>query len=541
VAALLALALGTGGVVAAEQRAHAAGPGSPNVVFILTDDQTLAEMVALPRTRALLGDQGTTFDRAYISYPLCCPSRATMLTGQYMHNTGVRGNDPPLGGWSQFASSGLEAKALPVWLQEAGYDTVHAGKYLNGYPGPQPIVPPGWDEWYGKLSQYNPALFGNQIYFNYSLLEKGPAGGPSIVNYGQGEGDYQTDVLTDKAVSAIHRLGAPGHSDPFFVNVWYSAPHAPYVTAARHAGAFDGTPVPRNGAVNEKAIGDKPRFLRKLHPLRRRQLATIRERQRHRWAQLLSIDEGVERIYQALSQEGRLDDTYLIFTSDNGYFAGEHRLAQGKYLPYEPSSHVPLLIRGPGIPAGSHSAELVSNIDIAPTIAAIAGARPKLLEDGRSLLPFARSASTRSRRPLLLEGDTGSSLTGGEAIEASLRRSGSLKGKRGVGNLEQEPIKRVAKSVRAPAYRAIRTDRYLYVRYAGKAGSELYDMALDPLQLRSRSSDPRYRLVKAYLQAKLAALELCAGASCDSDAGAEPSPLGGRAPHNPAKRGKRGR
>jgi N-acetylglucosamine-6-sulfatase len=524
---------------AVEGRAGAAPGGPDNVIFILTDDQTLAEMQALPKTRQLIGGGGVTFDRAYISYPLCCPSRATILSGQYMHNTNVRGNDPPAGGWPVFNGNGTEARDLPVWLQDAGYHTLHEGKYLNAYPIFDPPVPPGWDEWYGKLSQFDPAVVGDQIYFNYGLLEKGPgAVAPVIRNYGGGEADYQTDVLADKAVDAIHRLGGPGGDRPFFLNLWFSAPHAPYVAAARHAGAFDGTPVPRNASVNEKSMSDKAKFMRRLHPLRRRQMAFIRERQRNRWAQLLSVDDAVENIFQALDQEDRLGDTYVVFMSDNGYFAGEHRIAQGKYLPYEPSSHVPLLIRGPGIPAGAHSNELVSNADIAPTFADIADATPQLTEDGRSLLPLAENPALRTSRPILLEGDTGSGLTGSDAVEAGRRdpgRSVPLRRRKGVGNLEQEPIARIARAVRAPAYRAIRTDRYLYIRYPGKAGTELYDMALDPLQLASRSRDPRYRFVKVWLAQHLAALEPCAGASCLADIGPDPVPLAGPLPKHKKK------
>ncbi|MGZ5359854.1 MAG: sulfatase-like hydrolase/transferase, partial [Solirubrobacterales bacterium] len=317
----------------------------------------------------------------------------------------------------------------------------------------------------------------------------------------------------------------PGGVDqPFFLDLWLSAPHAPYIAATRHTAAFSGAPVPRNNAVNERNTDDKPRFLRRLKPLRRHQLATIQERQRQRWAQLLSVVEGIANVVDALKDVDELDDTYIVFTSDNGYFSGEHRIAQGKYLPMEPSSHVPLLIRGPGIPAAGHSAELASNVDVAPTIAAIAGASPKLTVDGRSLLPYARNPALRTTRPLLLEGDTGSSLTGGEAIEAGKRASGSLDHKAGVGNLEQEPIARIAKRVRAPAYRAIRTDRYLFVRYA-KGGVDLYDMSNDPLQLRSRRIDSRYRAVRAWLAAALNGLQGCAGATCNLDIGPDPVPL----------------
>ena len=532
-AVLLLLAALVALVAAAAQvsaPASAADPKRPNVVVILTDDQTLAELNVMPQTQALIGGQGVTFERAYSTYPLCCPARATLLTGQYMHNHGVRGNVAPAGGWERFSLTGTEARALPVWMQETGYTTVQAGKYLNGYPqGGGPLVPPGWDEWYGKLSEYSTALVGNSVYFNYTFLEQGPAGAPAgVVSYGQGEDDYQTDVMRDKAVAAIRRLGGPASpGKPFFLNFWFSAPHAPYVSATRDSGIYSGAPVPKTRAVNEKKIGDKPRMIRRLNRLKQPQLLTIQQRHRDRWAQLLSMDQAVGAIVEALAKESELENTYVIFTSDNGYFSGEHRIAQGKYLPHEPASHVPLLVRGPGIPAGGHSGELVGNIDIAPTIAAIAGVEPKLTVDGRSLLPFAQNPGLRSGRPILLEGDVGSSLTGGEAVESRRRgASGSLKGKKGVRDLEQEPIARIARAVRAPAYRAIRTDRYLYVRYA-QGGFELYDMLRDPLQLNSLSGNKRYRAVRAALDAHLAVLRSCAGASCGFEIGPDPVPPGG--------------
>lgn len=508
-------------------RATAAVEPRPNVVMLLTDDQTLAEMSVLPQTTALIGGQGVTFERAYVSYPLCCPSRATFLTGQYMHNHQIRGNVLPAGGWEKFAGSGIEGQSLPVWMRNAGYYTAHVGKYLNGYPEVGPIVPAGWNEWYGKLSQYSPVLVGNKVYFNYNLLEQGPAGSPQIVSYGQNEGDYQTDVLRDKAVDAIHRLGGPGTTRPFYLDIGFSAPHAPYVSPARDEGAFGGAPVPRNAAVNEKNVNDKPRFMRRLKPLNRKQRIGIRIRQRARWAQLLSVDQSIAAIIDALAQERELENTYVIFTSDNGYFNGEHRINQGKYLPHEPSSHVPLMIRGPRIPAGGVSSELISNIDVAPTISAIAGASPLLTEDGRTILPYAENPALRSSRPLLLEGDTGTNLAGGEAIEASARSSGSLADKKGVDNLEQDPpLAQTARRFRAPAFRAIRTDRWLFVRYA-KAGVELYDMQRDPLQLRSLHAKRRMRPVIAALSAELNQLQACAGSACTISSTADAIPMPG--------------
>ena len=165
------------GVLAGEQSAQASS-NEPNVILILTDDQTLDEMRALPKTQALIGGAGVTFNRAYISYPLCCPSRVSILSGQYMHNHNVRGNEFPTGGWSRFATNGTEEKALPTWLQSAGYYNVEIGKYMNGYLGDETLpIPPGWDEWYGKLSEYDEFLIGGSIYFNYRLREDPPLTG----------------------------------------------------------------------------------------------------------------------------------------------------------------------------------------------------------------------------------------------------------------------------------------------------------------------------------------------------------------------------
>ena len=175
-----------------------ARPGD-NVIFILTDDQAATELAAMPNTQALIGGQGMTFTRAYIPYPLCCPSRASMLTGEYMHNHGVRGNAGPFGGWERFGPH--ESNTVATYLQDDGYYNVHIGKYVNGYaigpPNPLP-VPEGWDEWYGKISE-------GPLYFNYSLIEKeGPADTPELEFYGDQADEYQTDVLRRQG-GRLHR------------------------------------------------------------------------------------------------------------------------------------------------------------------------------------------------------------------------------------------------------------------------------------------------------------------------------------------------
>jgi len=550
------------------ESATAQSGNRPNVVLLLTDDQTLEEMSGLPQTASVIGGRGTTFNRAYISYPLCCPSRAAILTGQYMHDNGVHGNSPPDGGWQRFHDEGLEQRDLPIWLRDAGYYNVQIGKYLNGYGGSPAPIPPGWNEWYGKLSEYDASVHGGRLYFNYQMREDPPAvgglpcpsgdppipGQPFTCHYGDDAEDYQTDVLRDMAVEAIHRVGDASTGDaPFFLNVDFNAPHSPYVPAPRHQGTLAGTVLAPPPGVNEKNTSDKPFFLRRLPRLGAGKLTGIDNRRRSRLEMLRSVDDAVIGIVQALAAEGQLGNTYLIFTSDNGYFSGEHRIRQGKYLPHDPSSHVPLMIRGPGIPVGGVSDELVSNVDLASTIAQIAGATPRVAQDGRSLLPYAQQPSQRTTRPILLEGDTGAGIDdeGVEgpvaqnqadfaAFQKKLRREKKRLRKRcnrlrrksprrailcyrqGVRNIEQEPVDTIYK-LQAPAYRGIRTDRYALFLY-GTGEVELYDMWRDPYQLKSVSKNRRYRQVRKTLLADLDRLARCSGAGCTTVIGPDPLP-----------------
>jgi arylsulfatase A-like enzyme len=258
----------------------------------------------------------------------------------------------------------------------------------------------------------------------------------------------------------------------------------------------------------------------------------IFEQQRRREETLVGVDRTVNSIVSALQQQGLLDETYIIFTSDNGLFRGEHRIAGGKYLPHEPASHVPLMIRGPGITPGSRIQELVSNVDLASTIHEIAGI-PDPTVDGRSLLPFLDDPGLRTTRPLLLEADTGPGRGVGagndpdlvrKSARKSLRRAG-LARLRGVKNLDQEKLAGVAQATgdRAPAYRAIRTDRYLYVLYAS-GDVELYDMYRDPFQLRSLARVKRYAPVRKWLFSRLVQLIDCDGQQCRDQIGEPPGP-----------------
>jgi N-acetylglucosamine-6-sulfatase len=461
----------------------------PNLVVIMTDDQTVGDLSAMPRTHRLVARQGVSFSRSYVSYPVCCPSRATYLTGQYAHNHGVMGLYPPTGGYGRFDGR----HALPVWLERAGYFTAHLGKFLNGYGDQERAdVPPGWSDWRATVDYSTYSMWG------YTLNENG-----RMRRYGRPfRADprwYQTDVLAGKAAAIVAARAGRG---PFFLSLSMLAPHhesraiqsrtGQIVRAApRHRDAPVALPA-RSASFNERDVSDKPAFVRRrVRALRPRDVAQIQRAAIQRRRALLAVDDAVARIVGALRRTGELDNTYLFFTSDNGYMQGEHGIRSGKMLPYDPSTRVPLLIRGPGLPRGATSGELVANVDLAPTLVALAGARPGKTLDGRSLMPFARQPGRRSRRAILHE-------TGGRRY-LDFREQDEAGGSRA--------LRRVL------TYRAVRTRRWLYVRYRG-GERELYDLRRDPDQLQSLHADPRPRRVRRKLGHLLRRLARCKGAAC---------------------------
>ena len=443
----------------------AAGP-RPNLVLVLTDDQTLESLRVMPETQRLIGEAGTTFTNAFVTYPLCCPSRATLLTGQYAHNHGVRGNQPPGGG-----AGALDAReTLPVWLQRAGYYTAHVGKYLNGYGEVVPAtVPPGWSRW---LALVDPTTYS---FYDYTLSDDG-----HLVHHGSGEADYQTDVRAAAAERVIRERAGRG---PFFLSVAPVAPHLELSDAGgkgraprpapRHAGRFADEPLPAKASFDEADVSDKPGSLRRLPRLGAAARADVLRTYRAQLASLLAVDELVARLVAALEESGELDRTLVVFTSDNGFFHGEHRIRDGKFLPYEEAIRVPLLIRGGGFPAGAVADQLVANVDLAPTLLEAAGAAAGRRLDGVALQALAADERAGRGRALLLEGLEGNRAT----------------------------------------YTAVRTERWLWVEYDDGA-RELYDLAADPLQLRSRHAGKAFKDVRAELAERLARLRRCAGESC---------------------------
>ncbi len=441
---------------------------APNIVVVMTDDQAADTMVAMPKTQRLLGATGTTFTRGTVSFPLCCPSRAAFLTGQYAHNNGVKDNGPPDGGIGALD----QRRTLPVWLREAGYETTFVGKYLNGYGkqkngGPE-LVPPGWVRWYGLVSNDKTSAF------DYTVNENG-----ELAHYGNAKDDYKTDVMARLARKAVRKT-APGPR-PFFLWVATSAPHtdnglppnAPRtpLPAPRHRGGYERAEPPRGTSFDEDDVSDKPRWIRKLPRLTPRKRAAIRRLYVSQLESLGAVDDLVAGLAAQLRRRGELDRTLFVFTSDNGFIRGRHRIRSGKSLIYEEAINVPLLIAGPGVPQGEIYREPVANVDLAPTLLRAAGVKPPGKLDGVPLQPVL--AGEQQRPPILLE------IFG--------RKDGDVFG--------------------------IRTGNYVYAEHAD-GFVELYNLATDPLQLENAAKDPSQAGVRTRLATELERLRSCAGASC---------------------------
>ncbi|KAJ8672760.1 hypothetical protein QAD02_004020 [Eretmocerus hayati] len=349
-----------------------------NIVLILADDldSVLDGMIPLKSTRKLIGDEGITYDNAFAAVPICCPNRASILTGRYQHNHGTFNNSLEGGcnsiEWQQKHEPNTFAAILK---KQMNYTTFYAGKYLNQYgakkAGGPARVPAGWDKWYG--------LVGNSKYYNYSLSANGVE-----KRYGAKPEDYLTDVIKNFGVDFIKQQ--KGRNQPFLMMLAPPAPHEPWYPAPRHSGHFHGTVAKRTKSFNTASQSDKHWLVRMgLSPLPPNMITVLDESFSMRWETLLAVDELVKAVYDQLNTSGLLNNTYIIFASDNGYHMGQFSMPYDKRQPYDTDIRVPLLIRGPGLAPGKINAA-VSSVDLFATIMEIAGAeRPS---DGMSLLNY---------------------------------------------------------------------------------------------------------------------------------------------------------
>ncbi|MBA8928092.1 arylsulfatase A-like enzyme [Kutzneria viridogrisea] len=451
----LVLAVGLGAAACAlpgAQAAPSAEQAKPNIVFVLTDDLATNLVQYMPHVQEL-AKAGTSFSNYTVTDSLCCPSRSSIFTGRFPHNTGIYTNGGDDGGFGTFNGKGEENDTTATSLRHAGYRTGMMGKYLNGYQpggtvdGQANYVPPGWDEWDVAGNGYPE--------FDYDLNEN-----HKVVHHGSQPKDYLTDVLSGKASDFI-TSSATAHS-PFFLEVASFAPHAPYTPAPQDASSFPGLKAPQ-GAAYDTLPSDAPAWLADRTPLTDKEKQKIDTAFRKRVQAVQSVDRMIASIEDTLSKAGVAGNTEIVFSSDNGYHMGEYRLTPGKMTAFDTDVRVPLVVSGPGIPAGRTVAAPVENIDLRPTFAELGKADTPSSVDGNSLVPLLRRQSPPDWRTAALVEHHGPDTT------------------------PEDPDFPAANSGNPPSYQALRTADYTYVEYTGGA-KEYYDRRTDPSELHNTAS-----------------------------------------------------
>jgi N-acetylglucosamine-6-sulfatase len=470
-AALTLACVGDGGIKSGVQGVSAQTQQRPNIVFVLTDDQFPGTENKMPALKSNVVGQGTRFANMTSTFPLCCPGRATIQRGQYVHNTQIYGNSPPAGGWEKFRNRGLHKSTIATWVDAQGYQTGLFGKYMNNYR--DRVIPPGWDRWYA----WNGVDEGWR-----SLNDQG--------------NQKPLDPREADSLVAREALGFLStrldNAAPVFAFVNFGAMHEPYHHAQLDADKFEGENVPRTPSFNEKDVSDKPDFVRGLPRLSASEISALDQGYRNGLRSLMRVDRFIGNAADLLRREGEMGNTYLLFYTDNGTHFGQHRFEHGKLQPYEEDVNFPLYVRGPGIPRGVVKPELVGNHDIAPTLAEMAGADVPPFVDGRSFLPLATGAAASwPRTAILSERET-----------------------------DAEPPNR---------WDMLRMRGKIYTRHErGVVDKEYYDLAVDPYQIHNAlgPSDTAYPPpasgTLAYYEQRLDELYGCSGQSCRT---AENAPL----------------
>jgi N-acetylglucosamine-6-sulfatase len=453
-------------------RSNAAAVERPNIVLVVADDLTKKDYLDLGSNLNTFTSGGTLFSNAFVTTALCCPSRASILTGLYAHNHHITQHIDAGTGYEQYHAEGYDQKDLPVWLKDAGYETGLVGNYMNKYDTQSDGIPTGWTDWYGADTPTK----------SWTLNESG-----SIRTYPQdpsvpGYEPYE-DVLGDKALEFVGKAHASGK--PFFL--WYGthAPHAPELVSPQDEGKVGTWPAYDPPSFNERDVSDKPRWVGDQPVLIPTQQQALEAKRQKRLTSMLAVSRNLSRLKDELRQTGELSNTYLILTSDNGYHLGEHRLGAGKMTAYEEDMRVPLAISGPGVARGSVR-HMVLNTDLAPTIADLAQVAPRLTPDGRSFAP------------LLAEGRSG-------IAPDRFRRRFMEENWQGPIPTPMGP-----KPFPAPTDFAVRGLAFIYNRYV-TGETEYYDLSRDPYELESKQISGTY---KGNLDRLLRRLRNCQGAEC---------------------------
>lgn len=479
------------GVQSATSTAPPAGPAprhqpTPNVVLMVVDDATVEDINFMPAVQRLLVQEGTTFVRNYSPFPLCCPARATILTGQYPHNHDVLDNVPPIGG----ASALDDSRTLATYLTD-DYDTALIGKYLNGYEGLG--VPPGWGTWRVPIQR--------SVYDYLDQVVSVDGTTKTFNNV------YSTTHYTDMARTFIRNANRP-----YFAFVSWVAPHggtpresrsdppSPFVQK-RYRDTYTGPQLPGDPAFNESNMRDKRRSFRNQPFLTQREVARLKEKLAQRREALQSVDDGVAEIVQQVANAGELDNTYFLFASDNGQMQGQHRTAHGKAVAYEPAAHVPLIIRGPGVAADASYSDVTGLQDITPTILSMTKQWHDQREaqmDGVSLLRLLDGTLVTDRPQVLEVADTAS-------LSDRQVENGAVPTPQ-----EAQALSTVAWQVRG----IVTSDGWKYTVYSRTDEVEMYDLNADPFELRSVAGVRRYKAQEARLRHLYTEYRSCVGVGC---------------------------
>ena len=488
---------------------------APNFILIQTDDQTVQDLTVMPAVNRLLAKNGMTFTQMLTPFAICCPSRAAMMSGCYPHNNKVNANFPPDGGYGVWEKNNGDT-FVGSWLKDAGYHTVHIGKYINGYGyfnNPKAPTPKGWSEWHGSTDLSTYQMWGFRL--------NQPGGSKKYGNFSvENPKFYSTDVYRGIAEDVITRQA--DRKKPFYMQIAFLAPHVetkplkrsaakklplsavdidvpeastgiqsiPPRPAPRHKGTLKNAKLDRDPSFNEVDVSDKHPFIQGLPLLDDENIQDLVDDNRQRRQSLLAVDEAVVGIVSTLKKTGQLDNTYIMFVGDNGYLLGQHRISKGKYFPYEPALNIPFIVAGPDVKRGQTFEQMVTLMDITPTILDLAGVAPTgRAPDGISLKDALFNGTPIVNRTLLLSSGPQSAPSG-------------------------DPL---------PMFDGVRNSRYSYWKY-DDGFEELYDRSIDPYEMGSVANDPAYSLVKEALWAEWDTLKNCSGASCQVPSASIPDP-----------------